>query len=91
MSKNTGAILENFIYDWVQKKIFDNDFLVSFPNVKIFKHKKYYSKERDAYIVADISVEKYFSTYDEEEGKPPALIIVLECKDYRNPLPVDDV
>jgi hypothetical protein len=91
VSKNTGAILEENVYSWVEKAISNDEFLVSEPNIKIFKHKKYYSKEREAYITVDVSVEKYLVNPDENNEIPPSIIIILECKDYKKSISVDEV
>lgn len=52
------------------------------------KGKKYYSRDREAYIQTDVSIEKYFSTQDEIS---PGLIIIIECKDYKDKVTIDDV
>ena len=48
----------------------------------------YYSKDREDFIKVDISVEKYLG---DKELVPPSLIIVLECKDYKGYISVDEI
>lgn len=93
MAKNTGIKFENEVYETVKKLVESNDFLISNPNVKIYKKKPYYSKDRDSNIICDVTVEKYMGNPDEEKELVPAIIVVIECKDYSssNPIPVDDV
>lgn len=75
--KNTGVKFEEYIYNKVKRIIDEN-------KSKVYLYKKYYSSDRQDYITVDISIEKY--VYDKLFS-----IIVIECKDYKSPLPVDDV
>lgn len=89
--KNTGAELEKEVYDLISEIISKNKFMVSNPNVIIKREPRYYSKDRDAEIEFDVSVEKYLTDPDENKDIKPSVIIVIECKDYSNGIPVDDV
>ena len=91
MRKNTGKILEIQVYNAVKKMIEKNLFLVSMPNVRVFHNKAYFSKERNDNIIIDVSIEKYLINPDENKDVEPSLIIILECKDYKGSIPVDDV
>lgn len=91
MRKNTGKKLEKEVYDLLHEIINKNEFVVSNPNVKIRKKPKYYSKDRESEIEFDVSVEKYLVDPDENKNIKPSIIIVIECKDYSNGIPVDDV
>ena len=91
MGKNTGEKFELQVYSVVKKMIEDGSFLVSMPNVRVYHKKPYFSKERNNHIVVDVSVEKYLKNPDENLSIVPSLIIVLECKDYKGSIPVDDV
>lgn len=91
MGKNTGEKLELQVYSVVKKMIEEGSFLVSAPNVRVYHKKPYFSKERNDYIVVDVSVEKYLENPDANTDIAPSLIIVLECKDYKGSIPVDDV
>lgn len=89
--KNTGKKLEREVYDLISKIVNENEFIVSNPNVKIKKKPRYYSKDRDSEIEFDISVEKYLAETDKNKNIKPSIIVVIECKDYKNGIPVDDV
>lgn len=89
--KNTGVKLEKEVFELISEIINKNEFMVSNPNIKIRKKPRYYSKDRDAEIEFDVSVEKYLADPDENKDIKPSIIIVIECKDYSNGIPVDDV
>lgn len=91
LRKNTGEKLEEEVYDLIHEAINKNEFMISNPNVKIRKNPRYYSKDRGANIEFDVSVEKYLDDPDENKDIKPSIIIVIECKDYSNGIPVDDV
>lgn len=91
LRKNTGEKLEEEVYDLIHEAINKNEFMISNPNVKIRKNPRYYSKDRGANIEFDVSVEKYLDDLDENKDIKPSIIIVIECKDYSNGIPVDDV
>ena len=85
---NTGKAFENTVYQLTKRLVEEGSFLVSQPNAVVEKGKKYYSRDREAYIQTDVSIEKYFSTQDEIS---PGLIIIIECKDYKDKVTIDDV
>ncbi|NYB74989.1 restriction endonuclease [Sedimentibacter hydroxybenzoicus DSM 7310] len=86
MPKNTGKRFESEVYDAI-KSLLDNGQLGLLPNsCKVFKGKGYYSKDRDADIITDVSVEVYVGN-----STTPSIIWIWECKDYGKSLPVDDV
>ncbi len=90
-TKNTGAAFEEEVYKLICEIVNKNEFMVSNPNVRIRKKPRYYSKDRDAEIEFDVSVEKYLGNPDENENMRPSIIVVIECKDYSSSIPVDDV
>lgn len=89
--KNTGAKLEKEVYDLIHEIINKNEFMVSNPNVKIRKRPRYYSRDRGKNIEFDVSIEKYLADPEKNKDINPSIIIVIECKDYSNGIPVDDV
>lgn len=91
MEKNTGKSFEEEVYKIISQIVKENRFMVSFPNVRILRKPRYYSKDRGAEIEFDISVEKYLDNPDENENMRPSIIIIIECKDYSKSIPVDDV
>ena len=59
---------------------------VSPQSAQLYRKKEYYSRERDALIVTDISLEVFLP------GKQrPSLIWIFEAKDYKGHVPVNDV
>ena len=57
------------------------------PNLaKPFKKKGYYSRDRDAGIIVDMSIEVWLPNAERW-----SLLWVCECKDYSGSVPVDDV
>ena len=91
MAKNTGVELENDVHQIVKNLVETDAFLVSNPHVRVHKKKGYYSKDREANIICDVTVEKYWMDPDENPGIVPAILVVIECKDYADSIPVDDV
>ena len=91
MAKNTGLALENEVYQVVSNLVKNNNFILANPYVKVHKKKGYYSKDRESNIIFDVTVEKYWEDPDTHPGIKPALIVVIECKDYAHSVPVDDV
>ena len=74
----TGQSFEKYIYDIVKEKVINDK-----QNIA-YLYKRYYSLERQDYITVDISIEKYVDD-------TLFSIIIIECKDYKNSLSVDDV
>lgn len=91
MIKNTGLAFEDKVFNIIDSLVKSNNFIVSEPNVRVRRKPKYYSRDRNSDIVFDVSVEKYLGNPDGSEEMPPSLIIVIECKDYKNNIPVDDI
>ena len=89
MAKNTGKNFEDTVYGIIENLVKSNQFMLSEPYVKVLRKPKYYSKDREANIICDISVEKYMEDPDRNSSLRPAIIVVIECKDYAGPIPVD--
>lgn len=53
---------------------------------RVFNRKGYYSRDRDAEIIVDVSIEVTLPGVGDW-----SLLWVWECIDYRNPVPVDDI
>lgn len=75
---NTGEKFEDIIFNFVKNKCENN------KNNIPYLHKKYFSIERQDYIIPDITVEKFI---DEQMF----LIIVIECKDYKGSISVSEI
>lgn len=91
METNTGVDLEKDVFELITELIQKNNFLLSEPNIKIFRQKKYYSKVRESYIKCDVSIEKYLVDPKQNKNISPSIKIIIECKDYTGAISVDDV
>lgn len=89
MSKSStkkGNDLETKIYHLFKDEIEQDRFFIKRKNCKICFKKGYFSKDREKDIIFDMSIEVYlpgFETY--------SLLIIIECKNYNHPVPVDDL
>ncbi|WP_437564920.1 MULTISPECIES: ImmA/IrrE family metallo-endopeptidase [unclassified Sorangium] len=80
-----GDRFEARVFTALRRMISDGQFFASPEACKLFRKKGYYSKDRCCDIVFDISIEVYLpgrSAY--------SLLILVECKDYNSPVPVND-
>lgn len=75
---NTGNNFEQLIYKIVEEKCKKNCSFI------VHLHKKYFSVERQDYIIPDITIEKIV------DGEI-FFIIVIECKDYAGSISVSEV
>jgi Predicted Zn peptidase len=85
-SRIKGDALESKFLRLLKRNLVQGNFFVSSERCKVFSKKGYYSKDREKEIVFDISIEVYLpgkTTY--------SLLILIECKNYNHPVPVDDV
>lgn len=81
-----GDSLESKIFKLIKREIVRGRFFVNPDTCKIFPKKGYYSRDREKDIVFDIAVEVYLPGHDTY-----SLLILIECKNYNHPVPVDDV
>ncbi len=91
MLRNKGAEFEEIVYIGISILIHKGEFFINAPYMKLFRKRGYYSFERKKNIVTDISVEIYIKDPVKCVEIKPSIIIIIECKDYSNALPVDDV
>lgn len=84
LQMNKGAGLEQEVYQFMK----DHLSLIGLPdeNCSVHLHKRYYSADRQADIVADVSIELFMPGAGE-----PSIIWVWECKDYSGSVPVGAV
>ncbi len=81
-----GDAFEIRVHDSLQRLIFNGEFYAREHQSKVHWKKKYYSVIRQKDIVFDLAIEVFLS------GKEtPSLVIMIECKDYKTPVPVDDL
>ncbi|OAT15772.1 hypothetical protein M979_3220 [Buttiauxella noackiae ATCC 51607] len=81
-----GDAFEDEVFELIKNYINSGSFWLNPKFCKFYKKKKYYSHKRSGYIVVDISIECFL------DGKSEySQLIVIECKDYKSKVPVDDV
>lgn len=81
-----GDKLEEAIYNLFKSDIDSDKFLAKKEYCKIFKSKGYYSRDREKDIIFDIAIEIYYPGQ-----KTYSMLFLIECKNYKNRVPVDDV
>jgi Zn-dependent peptidase ImmA (M78 family) len=84
-STTKGNDLEIRIFRLLQHEISQDRFLFKEKSCKIFQKKGYYSRDRDGEIVFDVSIEAFLPGQDSY-----SVLILVECKNYGHPVPVDD-
>ncbi len=80
-----GNDLELKIFSLFQQEISQDRFFAKKEYCKIFRNKGYYSKDRESNILFDVSIEVYLPGQDSY-----SLLVLVECKNYGHPIPVDD-
>lgn len=81
-----GTAFENTIYDYFDDCISSGGMPFKKECCTLIKKPKYYSKDRESDIIFDLSVEVRLPGFSEV-----FLVIIIECKNYNHPVPVDDV
>ncbi|MCU7494780.1 MAG: ImmA/IrrE family metallo-endopeptidase [Ignavibacteria bacterium] len=86
---DTTKIGDNFeqrVYTLFSEELKQRRLLFLPENCKIFRKKGYFSKDREKNIIVDISIEVSLSGRDNY-----SMLMIIECKSYNHPVPVDDV
>ncbi len=81
-----GDKLEAAIYELFKRLIDNGDFWAKKDYCRLLPKPKYHSRDRGSDITFDLSIEIWTPGADR-----PALLYVIECKDYNHAVPVDDV
>jgi hypothetical protein len=81
-----GKKFEDKVYKFFKDELKNEKFIVSGKKSKIFKRKPYYSNSRKSDIIVDISIETSLAN-----SSSHSLLILIECKDYDSPIPVNDI
>ncbi|MGN6637397.1 MAG: hypothetical protein ACTHJ8_00685 [Mucilaginibacter sp.] len=81
-----GSLFENRSYEILKAAIFDKRLGLDPDCCKIYQQKGYYSKDREADIIFDLSIEVW----------PPNasrchFLYLIECKDYNGTVPPGDI
>lgn len=81
-----GDNFEEEVFNLIRNYINSGSFWVNPKFCKFYRKKKYYSTKRQGYIIVDISIECFI-----DGAKDYSQLIVIECKDYKSKIPVDDI
>jgi Zn-dependent peptidase ImmA (M78 family) len=82
-----GDRFEEQVFEFLSREINEGRFYVFRPECcKIFRKKGYYSRDREDFIVFDISVEAFLPGFE-----TPSLLVLIECKNYSGKVPVGDI
>ena len=75
---NTGSTFEQYIFEKVSEKCKQDN------NIIPYLHKRYYSLDRQDYIIPDVTIEKIIDGH-------MFFVIVIECKDYDGYITVSEM
>lgn len=81
-----GDIFEEKVFDFLSREIEEGRYLYLPENCTIHRKKRYYSRDREDFIVFDIAIEVTMTGQDR-----PSLITLVECKNYDGTVPVGDI
>ena len=84
-STTKGNDLETRIFRLLQEEVSQDRFFIKKEFCKIFHKKGYYSRDREGEIVFDVSIEVFLPGQNSY-----SLLVLVECKNYGHPVPVDD-
>lgn len=85
-SVEKGNKLEGEIFSLLDTEISSGRFFAKKENCRMYARKGYYSRDRKKEIVFDVSIEIFLPGNDAY-----SILILIECKNYNHPVPVDDV
>lgn len=78
-----GNSFEEKVYELLLEALTNDKLFLSPKRSFLFKKKSYYSKDREDNIIFDLAIESY-----REGSNQPSLIVLIECKDYKTPVPI---
>lgn len=81
-----GNSFENQVFKYLQTELSKDNLFVPQKLSTIFQKKAYFSRDRGSTIVTDISIETSMPN-----ATNYSLLTIVECKDYSNNIPVDDI
>ncbi len=81
-----GDRFEDEVYSLLRQIVDDERFFIKAEHCRVERKPVYYSRDREANIVFDLSVEAWLPG-----AERASLVIPIECKDYGHSVPVDDV
>jgi len=83
-----GDEFEDKVFDIISAQLSDGELFLNGKLSKVFKKKSYYSKDREKYIITDVSIETTLPNADKF-----SILTVFECKNYgeKHAVPIDDI
>lgn len=82
-----GDRFEEQVFEFLSREINEGRFYAFRSECcKIFRKKGYYSRDREGFIIFDISVEVFLPGFE-----TPSLLVLIECKNYSGKVPVGDI
>ncbi len=81
-----GELFEQKVFDYLSGELAAGRLLLIPEFSTIHRKKKYFSRDRESFIVFDIAIEVRLPDRD-----TPSVIVLIECKNYDGTIPVDDV
>jgi Zn-dependent peptidase ImmA (M78 family) len=81
-----GDVFEEKVFDFLSREIEEGRYLFLPKYCTIDRKKRYYSRDREDYIVFDIAIEVTMTGQDRA-----SLITLVECKNYEGTVPVGDI
>jgi hypothetical protein len=81
-----GNAFEKRIYEAIKRELDGGRLGFSRDSARLFLKKGYHSRDRNAEIIVDVSIELWLPSANQW-----SMLCVFECKDYSGSVPVDDV
>lgn len=81
-----GDAFEASVYEALDEELRNERLCVAPKHAKVFRKKAYHSRDRQADITTDVSIEVFLPGRER-----PTLVWIFECKDYSGRVPVDDI
>lgn len=81
-----GDTFEEKVFHIIKDLVVNEEFFVSGKNSKVFWKKKYSSIKTNSQVEVDISIETYL-----KGAEKYSFLIVIECKNYKGKIPVNDI
>jgi len=81
-----GKEFELEVFSTLKRLVREGEFGLSPENAQVFHRKAYYSKDRKADIITDVSIE-----VTRQDSEVPWLIWIWECRDHKDPIKVGAV
>lgn len=85
-SVSKGESFEERVYGALSEELRNERLCVVPKHAEIFRKKAYYSRDREANIITDVSIEVFLP-----KKEHPTLVWVFECKDYSGSVPAADI